>query len=76
MKATFLSILGRMKSCLLLVITGLESDTNFLGLLSDEESSSLQALGKPFLDSECFNMNYCLKAHVCPRRLKSAVSRS
>lgn len=57
MKVTFLIIVGRMNPCFLLVITGLESDTIFLDLLGDEESSSLQAVGKPFLDSECLNMN-------------------
>lgn len=56
-KVAFLIILGRTKPCFLLAITDLESNAAFLDLLVDEDSSSLQVIGRPFLDSESLSMN-------------------
>lgn len=56
-KVAFLIILGRTKPYYLLAITDLECDAAFLDLLVDEDSSSLQVIGRPFLVSEGLSMN-------------------
>lgn len=75
-KVAFLIILGRAKLCFLLAITDLESDSAFSDLLVDEDSSSMQVIGRLFRSSEGLSMNYILIAHASVNRPKNALSRS